>query len=598
MGGSASVSMQEVDLSASSKGDSAVVGGIVIQASMGEIGVPTLCSSEEEFTAKYGMPDPKKGWGHYSAIAYLNVAGGLIVNRVANGALYGGAIVGSKDATAVSTPLTVGVASLTAFEFTDDDKEALLITGATQGIPNNAISYSIMPSNDYKNAYIIKVFQDTTAGRELKETWEASRLSQKNDKGEQMQISELINNQSSLIKVVENLANVNSSALAEGLFVDTMYDFHLYKETYTLKTGETLKNAVTKTTPLGSIVFDNGYFWEYIGSTTKVADYVITPSVFTAEATAEDWKLLVGRGENLTYLTKGSDGSAVTIGNFITGLDAMKNPEEYDIKIFMDGGIVSHPYHTALVEMTKNRINSFAVLSADPTAEKASSNRAMKVVNYRKEGLINSSYGAMYSPHVKIYDKYNDIYVEASPDGFVAGAIASNAEVFFPTAGWESGVIAVNGLTAVYNKEERDLLYDNGVNPIRQSSKKGTAIWGNKTLLTRASSLDRVNVRFAMIILEPKVMDFLDNFEFKINNQITRLLITTGADGICKDLKSRGAFYDYYVVCDNENNTETRIQQNELWCDVYVKPSISAEFIKFRAIVTTTGADFMAVKLS
>jgi phage tail sheath protein FI len=319
--------------------------------------------------------------------------------------------------------------------------------------------------------------------------------------------------------------------------------------------------------------------------------------MFTADATSADWKLLAGRGENRSYLTKGSDGSAVTVGNYITGLDAFKNPEAYDVRIFMDGGITNHAFHTALVEMTKNRINSFAILSVDATAEKASSNRAVKVVNYRKEGLINSSYAGMYSPHVKIYDKYNDIYVEASPDGFVAGAIASNAEVFLPTAGWESGVIAVSGLTAVYEKEERDLLYDNGVNPIRQSSKKGTAIWGNKTLLTRASSLDRVNVRFAMITLEPEIMDFLDNFEFKINNEITRLLITSGADNVCKDLKSRGAFYDYYIVCNETNNTTARIQANELWCDVYVKPSISAEFIKFRAIVTTTGADFMAVQL-
>lgn len=598
MGGSANVSMQEVDLSASSRGESAVVGGIVIQSSMGEIGVPTLCTSEDDFVAKYGMPDPKKGWGHYSAIAYLNVAGGLIVNRVANGALYGGVILGSKDATTVSSVLSAGVASLTAYDFADDDKEALLIVGATQGTPNNSISVSVFPSSDYKNAYIIKVYQDTTAGRELKETFEVSRLSQKNDKGEQMQISEVINTQSSLIKVVENLANVNSSAVAEGLFVDTLYDFHLYKNAYTLKTGETLKNATAKASTLGSIVFDNGYFWEYVGADVKSAGYIITPSVFTADATATDWKLLQGRGENLSYLTKGSDGSAVTISNFIAGLDAFKNPEEYDVKIFMDGGITNHAFHTALVEMTKNRINSFAILSADPTAEKASSNRSMKVVNYRKEGLINSSYAGMYSPHVKIYDKYNDVYVEASPDGFVAGAIASNAEVFLPTAGWESGVISVNGLTAVYDKEERDLLYDNGINPIRQSSKKGTAIWGNKTMLTRASSLDRVNVRFAMIILEPEVMDFLDNFEFKINNQITRLLITTGTDSICKNLKSRGAFYDYYIVCDETNNTTTRIQQNELWCDVYVKPSISAEYIKFRAIVTTTGADFMAVQLS
>jgi hypothetical protein len=42
----------------------------------------------------------------------------------------------------------------------------------------------------------------------------------------------------------------------------------------------------------------------------------------------------------------------------------------------------------------------------------------------------------------------------------------------------------------------------------------------------------------------------------------------------------------------SRNNTAERIDRNELWCDIYIKPTRAAEFIVLNLIATKTGASF------
>jgi phage tail sheath protein FI len=52
----------------------------------------------------------------------------------------------------------------------------------------------------------------------------------------------------------------------------------------------------------------------------------------------------------------------------------------------------------------------------------------------------------------------------------------------------------------------------------------------------------------------------------------------------------RRGLYDFVVLCDNSNNTATRIDRNELWVDISVKPVKAAEFIYIPIRVLNTGA--------
>lgn len=595
---SAKVTLKEVDLSTRVPRFTGIAAGIVLPAHRGAVDTPVLVTSEEEFIDVFGEPDPKLGLAHYSALAFLSQSNKLYVVRVHNGAAYGvhcAPYVGKKEPEALvpSEPIK----SIRSFDFKSNDSVAGAFVAAYPAAENNKLSYSIEPSKNYKNGYIIKVYLDTTGGTELVETHEVTRESFKSLNNSQMRVDHVLANRSQYLRFINNVLCVDEKGNPAPFSVGQKYDIHLAKEPYTLKAGETLTKGVDP--KKGTIVFDDGLFWEYVGADNQTEGYTITPADFTADKTKALWKLVTYK-PTVYKLAGGSDGEAITVGQLIKGAEKMSQAETYDIKIFMDGGYTDHAYHTALLEIAKKRVNSICYFSADPEAEKLPTSRAQAVVNYRKESQANSSYGGLFSPHVKVYDKYNDIYVEAGPDGFVAAAMAytaRNNNMWTPAAGWDNGMLAVSGLTAVYTEGERDILYDNGVNPIRQAANKGIAIWGNKTLQAKPSALDRLNVRMLLIVIEPSVMDFLDYFEFKVNDQITRLLISDGLTALMKDIKSKGGVYDFKVICDETNNTPAIIDNNELYADIYVKPVKAAEYITFRTVITTTGANFNAVTL-
>ena len=62
-----------------------------------------------------------------------------------------------------------------------------------------------------------------------------------------------------------------------------------------------------------------------------------------------------------------------------------------------------------------------------------------------------------------------------------------------------------------------------------------------------------------------------------------------------RDVQSRRGIYDFRVIIDETNNTGERIDRNEMWCDLYIKPTRSAEFIVLNFISTKTGVDFSEV---
>src|SRR5699024_10635097 len=107
---------------------------------------------------------------------------------------------------------------------------------------------------------------------------------------------------------------------------------------------------------------------------------------------------------------------------------------------------------------------------------------AQSMVNYRKHDTNwDTSYAAMYAPHVKIYDRYNDRNLWVSPDGVATKAIfdtASNFEIWYPVGGNKRGVVNVLDTYVHLLDSDQDLLYDAGINPIVFEEGEGIKIWG------------------------------------------------------------------------------------------------------------------------
>jgi phage tail sheath protein FI len=116
-------------------------------------------------------------------------------------------------------------------------------------------------------------------------------------------------------------------------------------------------------------------------------------------------------------------------------------------------------------------------------------------------------------------------------------------------------------------------------------------MWGQKTSAPAASALDRINVVRLVMYLRRALRKGALPFVFEPNDQITRDNLKTAADGIMNDILIKRGLYDFASICDVSNNTADRIDRNELWLDVAIKPVKAAEFIYIPIRVVSTGAE-------
>lgn len=312
--------------------------------------------------------------------------------------------------------------------------------------------------------------------------------------------------------------------------------------------------------------------------------------------TTLDETLLPVDQSDFIKLTNGSAGDAVTDSNMLQSLDVFASRRDVFVTVLMDGGWTTPAYQKqGLIQLCENRKDCVAILNV-PFSYEDSSDYMNQILKYRKEDLnANTSYAGLYCSHLYIQDKYNDRKIYVPADGYITAAIsetASNYEIWYPPAGASRGQLNVLDVRRRFTEGEMDVLYDNGINPIDFYPGRGIRIWGQKTLLARPSALDRMNVRLLLIVIEPAIAEFLEDFVFEFNDKITRARAKSGIQSYMDDIRARRGVYDYMVKCDEENNTPEVIDANKMKVDLYVQPVKAAEFIDFTTIITRTSSTF------
>jgi hypothetical protein len=163
--------------------------------------------------------------------------------------------------------------------------------------------------------------------------------------------------------------------------------------------------------------------------------------------------------------------------------------------------------------------------------------------------------------------------------------------MWFAPAGTRRGMVDnavsvgyIDSATGEYNpigvsQGLRDTLYETRINPITNLPGLGLVVWGQKTRNPVASSMDRVNVARLVNYIRTILAHVGNGFLFEPNDKITRDQIKTIISGAVNDLVAKRGVYDYLVVCDESNNTPTRIARNELYVDVAIEPMKDVEFI-------------------
>jgi phage tail sheath protein FI len=138
-------------------------------------------------------------------------------------------------------------------------------------------------------------------------------------------------------------------------------------------------------------------------------------------------------------------------------------------------------------------------------------------------------------------------------------------------------------------------LYKRGINPIVTFPGEGTILFGDKTLLTKPSAFDRINVRRLFIVLEKAIATASKYTLFEFNDAFTRAQFKAMVEPFLRDVQGRRGITDFRVVCDETNNTPEVIDRNEFIGDIYIKPARSINFIQLNFVAVRTGVDFTEI---
>jgi hypothetical protein len=137
----------------------------------------------------------------------------------------------------------------------------------------------------------------------------------------------------------------------------------------------------------------------------------------------------------------------------------------------------------------------------------------------------------------------------------------------------------------------RDILYDNRVNPLTVLPGVGLVAYGQKTRASQTSAMDRVNVARLVVYLRLVLDKVARPFIFEPNDTITRNQVKSAFESVLNDVVAKRGLYDYLVVCDTTNNTPDRIDRNELYVDIAIKPVKAIEFVYIPVRIRNTGAE-------
>lgn len=134
-----------------------------------------------------------------------------------------------------------------------------------------------------------------------------------------------------------------------------------------------------------------------------------------------------------------------------------------------------------------------------------------------------------------------------------------------------------------------DTLYINNVNPIINIPNEGIKVWGQKTLTSVSSAMDRINVSRLTAYLRYMLDRITRPFLFEQNDAQTRQAVVNVVEKFLADIVQKRGITDFVVRCDESNNTPARIDRNELWCDVAIIPTKSVEYIYIPVRLLNTG---------
>jgi uncharacterized protein len=324
---------------------------------------------------------------------------------------------------------------------------------------------------------------------------------------------------------------------------------------------------------------------------TQYVDFI--PVAQSGAFGAAEGSILTGTGKYYQDISN-NDTQGLKGGNYTDAFNLLANKDDYNFNVISAPGLVyangdhKTPLNT-LISNIENRGDAIIVLDLENYASTVTT-------TIGTAASLDTSYAASYWPWLMMTDPDSGQLVWVPASTLIPGVYASNdnsAEAWFAPAGINRGGLGnVNQAERKLTQANRDDLYTGKVNPIATFPGRGVVVFGQKTLQTKATALDRVNVRRLLIELKSYISQVADNLVFEQNTAATRNTFLSQVNPYLESVQQRQGLYAFKVVMDDTNNTADVIDRNELIGAIYIQPTKTAEFIYLDFNILPTGATF------
>jgi phage tail sheath protein FI len=551
------VNVSEVDLTTVVPSVATTVGGFAGNFNWGPVDEIVTINNEVQLVERFGKPDSNTYTSFFTASNFLSYANDIRVVRS----------VGSAANNSTTSGVSVKIDNRTDYEQNHSSGSGSIVFAAKYpGSLGNSLKVSMCDAN--------------TA---LISTWAYSSQFSSNASNSVYATANGVSEDELHIVVIDTTGKISGTA-------NTVLESFAF---------------VSKASDAKNTDGTTNYYKEVINSKSKWVWWLGHPSSGTnwGQTTnfifVNDAEKQYDRLNTTDFVLSGGLDSAPTAGNINSSYDSFDNPDSVDVSLIMTGATTADTIPDYLIAMAENRKDVLVFLSPEQSDCVNNSGNEVNDIKSLRNTITSSSFAVMDSGWKYQYDKYNDVYRWIPLNGDIAGLCARTdieRDPWFSPAGFNRGQIK-NVVKLAWNptKAERDELYKLGINPVVTFPGEGTVLYGDKTLLSRPSAFDRINVRRLFIVLEKAIARAARSSIFEFNDEFTRAQFVNLVEPFLRDVQGRRGIYDYRVVCDTTNNTSEVIDRNEFVGDIYIKPARSINFIQLNFVAVRTGVSFNEV---
>lgn len=607
---SPSVNIIEKDLSTFVSGVASSIGAVVGDFEWGPANKRTLISNEENLVSVFGEPNDVNYSTWFTASNFLAYAKNLKVVRALDSA--------ARNATDGTALLVDNVDNIDYSAFTDQTWVAKYA-----GAFGNNVGVSVCQRNDFSTWKYKSYFDQFPQGDDIlvvvtltenlvtdvKEAFELSlSATSKDGYGVNNYIETALERNSNYIYCKGATIVASSRTATSGVGqadIVTTANSKVITSALAISGEDDWDDSGTNSVPVlaGEQIVLTGlntgtYDIESVDSSGQITLVQRLEFSDTAVTVTFQGALTVSGLDSAATLT-GGIVVATSTAEQITGWAQFLNADESDVSLLMEGGVsggdavklVANYIVDSVAEVRKDCI---AFVSPEQTGVTGATPVTAMITD--RNLLSSSSYGFMDGNYKFQYDKFNDVFRWIPLNGDIAGLAALTEEThdaWWSMAGYNRGNIKnVTKLAFNPTKAQRDDMYVSNINPVISESGEGTILFGDKTLQTKSSAFDRINVRRLFIVLEKSIANAAKYNLFEFNDEFTRARFVQTITPFLRDVQARRGVTDFSVIADETVNTDLVIDANEFRASILIKPNKSINFINLTFTAVASGVSF------